>query len=80
MTATNSAGAAKAASANGKLRPAHGRGDPRGREAHLANIIAQHMAEGCPSVVEAARRMRITLSDAERLWTRIRCAMGRQAL
>lgn len=41
--------------------------------------LADHMAEGCPSVAEAARRMRIALSDADALWARIRRGLGRQA-
>ena len=49
--------------------------------ARLAPIdrLAEHMANGCPSVMEAAHRMRLPIADVERLWTRIVRALGRQA-
>lgn len=41
--------------------------------------LAEHMANGCPSVIEAARRMRMPIQDVEQLWTRIVRNLGTQA-
>jgi len=41
--------------------------------------LAEHRAEGCPTVIEAAHRMRLPIQDAERLWTRIVRSLGAQA-
>lgn len=41
--------------------------------------LAEHMANGCPSVIEAAHRMRLPIQDVERLWTRIIRRLGKQA-
>lgn len=41
--------------------------------------LAEHMAEGCPSVMEAARRMKLTVTEADRLWKRIARGLGSQA-
>lgn len=41
--------------------------------------LAEHMANGCPSMIEAAHRMRLPIADVERLWTRIVRRLGAQA-
>ena len=41
--------------------------------------LAELMADGCPSIIEAAYRMRVTQSWADRLWQRIRRQLGSQA-
>ena len=41
--------------------------------------LADLMAEGCPSITEAARQMRLTQSRADQLWQRIRRQLGSQA-
>ncbi len=41
--------------------------------------LAEHMAGGCPSVIEAARRMKITVAAAEKLWRRVCRDLGPQA-
>jgi hypothetical protein len=67
MNPHNGAGSAMAGSAAGKprLTPDH--------------RLAEHMAEGCPTVIEASRRMRLTAVDGERIWKRIVRALGWQA-
>lgn len=45
-----------------------------------ADRLAEHMAEGCPSIIEAARRMRISVSTADEHWRKIRKRLGRQAV
>ncbi len=67
MTSVESAGAAKAASAVPKLRLAK------------PDRLAEHMAEGCPSIVEAAHRMRLSTVDVNRVWKDIVRALGPQA-
>lgn len=67
MTSVVSAVAAKAASAVGKLRLAK------------PDRLAEHMAEGCPSVGEAAYRMRLTAAEADRIWKGIVKTLGWQA-
>lgn len=42
--------------------------------------LAQLMADGCPSIVEAAYRMRLAQSSADRLWQLIRRGLGPQAV
>lgn len=41
--------------------------------------IAEEMANGCPSVAEAARRMRLSQTYAAKLWSRIVAELGPQA-
>ncbi len=41
--------------------------------------LAEHMANGCPSIVEAARLMRLPIQDVERLCTRVVRGLGSQA-
>jgi hypothetical protein len=41
--------------------------------------IAELMAAGCPSIVEAAYRMRIPQSTADRAWQLVRRKLGKQA-
>lgn len=41
--------------------------------------LAEHMAGGCPSLIEAARLMRITEADARRHWQAVCRGLGRQA-
>lgn len=38
--------------------------------------LAEEMANGCPSISEAARRMRITQSRADQHWQAIKAALG----
>lgn len=38
--------------------------------------LAEEMANGCPSVSEAARRLRITQSRADQHWQAIKAALG----
>ena len=73
MDAFTSVGAARAASANDTFLPA--------RPARLSSIdrLAEHMAQGCPSLAEAARRMCISVTTSEEYWRRIRKALGAQA-
>lgn len=42
--------------------------------------LADHMADGCPSITEAAYRMRITQQTADRCWQLIRRELGKQAV
>lgn len=44
-----------------------------------ADALAALMAEGCPTVSEAARRLNLTQSRADQLWQRIRRDLGQQA-
>lgn len=39
--------------------------------------IAEEMANGCPSVAEAARRLRISQSRADQHWQAIKDGLGR---
>ena len=41
--------------------------------------LADLMADGCPTIVEAAYRMRITQTAADRMWQRVRRGLGSQA-
>ena len=41
--------------------------------------MADLMADGCPSVTEAAYRMKLTQTEADRVWQRIRRSLGKQA-
>jgi hypothetical protein len=41
--------------------------------------LAELMAEGCPSILDAARRMRITAAEAEKHWRAICKGLGPQA-
>lgn len=41
--------------------------------------LADLMADGCPSIVEAAYRMRIPQSTADRAWQLVRRELGKQA-
>lgn len=41
--------------------------------------LAEEMANGCPSISEAARRMRILQSRADQHWQAIRRDLGPQA-
>lgn len=41
--------------------------------------LAEHMANDCPTIVEAAYRMRLPQSTADRLWQLIRRELGKQA-
>lgn len=43
------------------------------------DFLAEQMAEGCPSIAEAARRLGITQSWADQCWQRIRRGLGDQA-
>lgn len=47
--------------------------------ARLADKRADHMADGCPTLSEAAYRMRLPLAQVERIWAGIRRGLGRQA-
>jgi hypothetical protein len=42
--------------------------------------LADHMADGCPSITEAAYRMRIKQQTADRCWQLIRRELGKQAI
>jgi hypothetical protein len=42
--------------------------------------IADAMANGCPSISEAARRLGLTQSRTDQLWQRIRRDLGAQAV
>ncbi|MFG6284753.1 hypothetical protein [Sphingomonas sp. S6] len=42
--------------------------------------LADLMADGCPSITEAAYRMRTTQQTADRCWQLIRRELGRQAV
>lgn len=44
------------------------------------NRLADTMAEGCPSISEAARRLGLTQSRTDQLWQRIRRGCGAQAV
>lgn len=79
MTAIRGAVASKGASASVKLRPGTSPVSAEHREQHRARIFAGHMADGCPSLIEAASRMRITIVEADRLWKRIKRDLGWQA-
>lgn len=41
--------------------------------------LADQMADGCPSISEAARRIGLSQSRADQLWQRIRKGLGAQA-
>ena len=41
--------------------------------------LADHMADGCPSISEAARRMGMAQNRTDQLWQRIRRDLGEQA-
>lgn len=41
--------------------------------------LAEQMADGCPSLVEAAHRLRLNVTDAERMWKGIVRKLGAQA-
>lgn len=43
------------------------------------DLLAEHMAEGCPTIAEAARRLGITQSWADNCWQRIKRGLGEQA-
>lgn len=43
------------------------------------DLLADEMANGCPSIVEAARRLGLTQSRADQLWQRIRRELVVQA-
>jgi hypothetical protein len=55
---------------------------PRNRPETTAQMdtLAEHMAEGCPSIIEASRRMGIAQQRANVLWGRIRAELGAQAV
>ncbi|MEE8610118.1 MAG: hypothetical protein V3V60_08525 [Sphingomonas aquatilis] len=42
--------------------------------------LADLMADGCPSITEAAYRMRTTQQTADRCWQLIRRGLGKQAI
>lgn len=44
------------------------------------DLLAEEMANGCPTIVEAARRLGLTQSRADQLWQRIRRDLGAQAV
>jgi hypothetical protein len=50
-----------------------------GATRQLMDDLADLMAEGCPSISEAARRLGLGQSHADQLWQRIRKALGPQA-
>lgn len=41
--------------------------------------LADQMADGCPSISEAARRLGLTQSRTDQLWQRVRKGLGPQA-
>lgn len=41
--------------------------------------LADAMADGCPSISQAARDLGLTQSRADQLWQRIRKGLGEQA-
>lgn len=41
--------------------------------------LAEQMADGCPSLVEAAHRLRLSVTDADRMWKGIVRKLGWQA-
>lgn len=47
--------------------------------ARQQNKLADHMADGCPSLIEAAHRMRLPVAQVEALWATIKRGLGRQA-
>ena len=52
----------------------------RDEAAQARTDLAELMAEGCPSVREAARTLRMSFKRADIHWQAIRRALGRQAI
>lgn len=48
------------------------------RKVRQMDKLAQHMADGSPSLTDAAYRMKVAQADVEALWAAIRRGLGWQ--